>query len=319
MRGSGTATFSDPDDYAASVSGARINLVLTGHGEFKARLTSVKLPHLHLLHGRENLARVAYVSPAPESIFVVFPNEFRPPPIWNGVELQTRHIALHGRGAGMHQRTTGPGQWGSISLAPQRLAAVSKALNGLKLASPSAARILRPPAAVAARLLRVHAQACRLAETKPEIVASREVARALEHELLHALVNCLELAAACDQAAATKKRAGIMARFEQVLATHRARPLTLRELCAAIEVPERTLRAACVEFLGMSPNRYIRLRRLNLVRMALRRADPATASVAEIAQRYEFSELGRFAAAYRAAFGETPSATLRHAAFGLRG
>jgi hypothetical protein len=32
----------------------------------------------------------------------------------------------------------------------------------------------RPPAAVAARLLRVHAQACHLAETKHEIVSARD-------------------------------------------------------------------------------------------------------------------------------------------------
>jgi AraC-like DNA-binding protein len=79
----------------------------------------------------------------------------------------------------------------------------------------------------------------------------------------------------------------------------------------ALGVSERTLRACCAEFLGMSPGRYIRLRRLNLVRAALRCADPATTSVGELARRYGFSELGRFAIRYRTIFGETPSATLR--------
>ena len=52
------------------------------------------------------------------------------------------------------------------------------------------------------------------------------------------------------------------------------------------------------------------LRRLNMVRSALRRA-PATANVAEIAFGYQFFALGRFAIAYRAIFGETPSTTLQ--------
>jgi AraC-like DNA-binding protein len=86
------------------------------------------------------------------------------------------------------------------------------------------------------------------------------------------------------------------------------------ELCVEIGVPERTLRLCCAEFLGMSPSRYLRLRRLNMVRTELRRADPATARVAEIARRYQFSELGRFAATYRAVFGEMPSDTLRRIA-----
>jgi AraC-like DNA-binding protein len=311
MRGSGTATFSDPDDYAASVSGARIHLVLTGSGDFKARLTWVRLPHLQLLRTRENLARVAYVSPAPDSLLVAFPMQLRPPPVWRGVELQAGSIVLQGPREGLHQRTSGPGQWGSISITPERLAAARKALNGRKLVSLATAGIVRPPAAVAAALLRVHAQACRLAETKPEIISSREVARAIEHELLHALVHCLARAGARDQASATRNHAGIMARFEEVLAAHGARPLSMEELCTAIDVPERTLRVACVKVLGMAPNRYIRLRRLNLVRAALRHADPATASVATIARQHGFSELGRFAASYRLAFGETPSVTLR--------
>ena len=84
-------------------------------------------------------------------------------------------------------------------------------------------------------------------------------------------------------------------------------------LCSAVGVPERTLRVCCTEFLGMSPTRYLLLRRLNMARSALRRADPATASVAEIARIYQFHEPGRFAVTYRTVFGEMPSTTLRRA------
>jgi transcriptional regulator GlxA family with amidase domain len=82
------------------------------------------------------------------------------------------------------------------------------------------------------------------------------------------------------------------------------------ELCAAIDVVERTLRIRCSKSLGLSPGNYARLRRLNLVRNALRRADSTTVTIAEVAKRYGFSELGRFSGAYRAIFGEAPSATL---------
>jgi len=71
------------------------------------------------------------------------------------------------------------------------------------------------------------------------------------------------------------------------------------------------LRSLCHEFLGLSPLAYVRLRRLNLVRAALLRSDPAIATVSGVARHHGFSELGRFAAAYRAAFGESPSTTLR--------
>ena len=61
----------------------------------------------------------------------------------------------------------------------------------------------------------------------------------------------------------------------------------------------------------MSPTRYLWLRRMHLARRALRRADPAMTTVTEIASNCGFWELGRFSVAYRALFGESPSAALR--------
>jgi transcriptional regulator GlxA family with amidase domain len=105
----------------------------------------------------------------------------------------------------------------------------------------------------------------------------------------------------------------MMRQFEEALAAHSERVPPLPDLCKAIGVPERTLRACCAEFLGMSPIRYLRLRRLGIVRAALRHADPATANVSDIARRHGFLQLGRFAAQYRAVFGEAPSTTLQRA------
>jgi transcriptional regulator GlxA family with amidase domain len=67
----------------------------------------------------------------------------------------------------------------------------------------------------------------------------------------------------------------------------------------------------CTEFLGVSPSRYLLLQRLNRARAALRRANPSTASVAEVARNNQFLEFGRFAVTYRTIFGESPSATLQ--------
>jgi transcriptional regulator GlxA family with amidase domain len=173
-------------------------------------------------------------------------------------------------------------------------------------------RILHPAARDAARLRRLHAQACRLAETRAKVLAHPEVARAIEQGLIHALVTCLA-ARARDDGAARRHHARIMVRFEEVLADHSNRPLPMSELCALIGVNDRTLRSCCAEFLGISPSRYVLLRRLQAVRIALRNADPATSSVAEIASGCGFTELGRFAGAYRTAFGESPSTTLRRA------
>jgi transcriptional regulator GlxA family with amidase domain len=60
---------------------------------------------------------------------------------------------------------------------------------------------------------------------------------------------------------------------------------------------------------GTTPTRHLHGLALAEARAALQ--DPATRSVKQVALRCGFRELGRFAADYRAAFGENPSETLR--------
>ncbi len=306
----GTIEFTDVADYQAAVRRAKFSLVFNSQKDFQARLTRIELRHLSLFRGRENLPRVAYFSLPADRAFVAFPARHNPPQIWDGAELQPDEMIFHGRGQGGHQRTRGPSQWGIISLAQEYLASSVKALMGSDLEAPSDARILRPSCSDAAHLLSLHAKACRLAETRPELIPHPEVARALEQELLYAFVNCLKSDKAQKYSARRRRHLKIITKFEKLLAGHSARQLKIPEFCNLIGVSERTLRTCCAEFLGMGPNRYIRLRHLNMVRAALR-CGGSKETVAELARRFGFWELGRFAGIYRTVYGETPSTTLR--------
>ena len=311
MPKSGTFAFSDPDDFRANLREAGIELALTVSGDFKARLNHAELPHLRLLYVREERPRVAYVSLAPERIFVTFAARSCPPPLWGGVELRPGDVVLHSHGEQMHQRTSGACHWASISQTAEHLAGCGKALTGQDLLPPPAGQVLRLSPSAVASLRQLHADASRLVEKKPELIGHPEVARALEQAVIYALVTCLSIGAHCQNVAPRRHRAEIMRQFEEALAAHPEHPPHLPELCDAMRVPERTLRVCCAEFLGMSPIRYWRLRRLARVRAALRHADPATATVSDIARRHGFLQLGRFAAQYRAAFWEVPSDTLQ--------
>jgi AraC-like DNA-binding protein len=311
MAESGTVIFASLDDYCAAIAAGTVNLVLTAGGNFNARLTWLNLDNLRVLHGHENLPRIGFFSLASEPAFVSFPTNAGAPLTYNGIGLQFGDFVFHSRGERMHQRIGGEGTWGLISLSPEWLAACSAALAGMPIATPSEGRVLRPPKRTGRLLLGLHSRICRLAETKNEPVANPEVARALAQEFLQALVNCLTAGDVSGHLKKRRRHSEIMVQFEDALAANSDPRLSLPELCSAIGVPERTLRACCNEFLGMSPTRYHLLRRLNLARSALRRANPETTSVAEIARNHQFLELGRFAVAYRNVFGEMPSFTLR--------
>jgi AraC-like DNA-binding protein len=311
MAENGTLTFSDPDGYAAGFGDARVNLTITGAGDFKARLTRLKLKDLDIYRSYESLPRIAYISLPPEQIFLSFPLG-TVSLISDGFALRNDDIVLHGRGGRTHQQSKSACQWGLISLSPEQFASCGKALTGQAIAPPHASRILRPARADILRFQRLFEQACRLAEAaRQKLIERPEVARALEQELLHAIFNCLSANETEGNPKTRHHHAAVMVRFEETLRKRIDQKLNMPALCAELGVPARTLRMCCAEFLGVSPTRYLLLQRLNKARWALRRADPSTASVAEVARSHQFLELGRFAGTYRTTFGELPSATLQ--------
>ncbi|TVQ40458.1 MAG: AraC family transcriptional regulator [Geminicoccaceae bacterium] len=89
-------------------------------------------------------------------------------------------------------------------------------------------------------------------------------------------------------------------------------PVSIAEVCRRLGVSERTLLRLFKARFGVGPRDYERQRRLRHVHGAiLTEGDRRT--VTEIAMRYGFWHLGRFAGAYAAAFGCPPSETRRRA------
>ena len=79
-------------------------------------------------------------------------------------------------------------------------------------------------------------------------------------------------------------------------------------IAAALGVSKRTIGHDFHQLFGIGPARYLRLRRMVAARRALLARE---GSVTRIAVAHGFTELGRFAAEYRAVFGDTPSQTLK--------
>jgi AraC-like DNA-binding protein len=91
-----------------------------------------------------------------------------------------------------------------------------------------------------------------------------------------------------------------------------AASLTAADLAHEAGTSVRTLQAAFTEHLGMSPIAYLRRVRLARAHTDLRTATPGDGhSVTDIAYRWGFGHIPRFAAAYRERYGCAPSQTLR--------
>jgi AraC-like DNA-binding protein len=312
MSTSATRTFTDPEMYFAGIRNLQIDGVITKRGEFRAETTRIDLHRLWMHRLDERLPRIMRVTPSGKRSVILFATDpYQPAMQVNGIETSRHQLAMSGLDRPYYLRSSATCGWGTMSLTPEDLAAASEAIIGRPVTPPSFSRSISPPAPVASRLLGLHEAACGLAKTAPDILAKPEVARAIEEALLEAMILCVTEGQSDHVRNVHRHRATVMRRLEEVLTSAPDRPLYMPQLCAAVGASYTTLHNCCQEFLGISPKRYLWLRRMHLARWALRIADAEKTTVTEIATDYGFWELGRFAGAYRSLFGEAPSATLR--------
>jgi AraC-like DNA-binding protein len=284
--------------------------VITGRGQFRARLTQIKLHRLRLSAAEEQLSRIAFISVPDDIVVAAFPIDDGTAPVGERVRTRSHEIMVLSSGEQLHLRTNGPRRWGAIWFPAEELAQYGSAMIGVPFLAPAATRRWRPPRDAIRRLRGLHAAAIRMAATRPQALVDADAARGLEQQLIDAAVDCLSAGSAGEDTRHGRRNWDIMARFEQLL-QRGGRPVPMAETCAALDVSERLLRSLCAEHLGMSPTAYDRRRRMSLARRSLRLGAPEAASISEVARHYGFGNLGRFALAYHAAYGEHPSTTLR--------
>ncbi len=147
----------------------------------------------------------------------------------------------------------------------------------------------------------------RVAKTAPHLLRDDGVRATLEKSLLEHVIRAVSFPAPAERLGYE----ALAVRARDYLKAHGV--VFQSDLCLELAIGERSLRRLFEEHFGMSPGRYLRLRRLNQARRELLYGDTAYKSVTEVGVRYGFFDLGRFAADYRALFGELPSATLRRA------
>jgi len=205
--------------------------------------------------GEEELSRVAFIAVPSDTVLVSLPIGDRSTPIWGGVEVRVDEMITLGPSQRIHAKTDGPCTWGSIRLSSDDLAQYGRALTGTEFAVPTVAR-WRPSRAALRQLRHFHRAAIRAAEMRSRVLVDNEAAHGLEHQLIHAVVDCLSAGLIDKETEAACRHRHILARFEDLA---KDQPfLDIAEICGALRVSARMLRRCCEEQLGMGPGDYAR-------------------------------------------------------------
>ena len=315
MFGSGAmaSILSEPGALAADLPCGSARAVPLRRGPMAVHTVGIGLGDVLLLTARSTpVALLGTLSRA--TVLLVLPLQGREAMALNGRALQPRCLAAFGAGAGYEAASPRDCAWATVALA----AATAAALLGRRRLAPAlrhgAHALLRASPAAWARAEALARDASEVATQDPGIFEVEEARRALRSAVLEMADALLASPAADHEPAPTRQARTAHRRLVRLVDDHvtasPARIAGVAELSGALGVSERQLREAFAGILGVSPSRYLRLRRLVLVRAALRSPGRSWPTVREAALAHGFWHLGRFSRPYRDAFGEPPSTTL---------
>jgi AraC-like DNA-binding protein len=305
-----TATFDDPDAFAASVHNCSATLVPLQRGRFAARIALARLPEMSLCLAAEDLPRRATISFAPDRFFLRLVAPWDRGRVRAGVADVPGTIECKVGEIGVEDVIAQPIV--SRSLSVPMACMLSRAEILFDEPPPFLFRCsapLRPLPQTILRLVAMHREMMRIA-VDPGVVDESRI-NAMQGAMWDALAEAMMQLPVAGDATPQHRGQAIMRRVMDYITAHEDRPIALTELCATAGCSAKSLQTLFLRIMGETPNRYMRRWRLWRTREALAAADPASANVSSIAVSFGFWELGRFSVAYRAMFGESPSQTLR--------
>lgn len=290
--------FSDIDEFRSSVRHLSVEFTPLVR-IISAEQIILSLPGCDLNYTK-SFPRIVDAQLASNCTAVAFTMDDGVPMRFNGVERNDLLVTIGGSGALYSSVETAPRQYASIIFRPE-IENRGWPRTGANF------HIFETSPAAHGRLRRLVRQLLAAASEIADPLEVNGISVAMRESLLAAIdASIAEIVPArwTDHANATNQFK-IFRDIEEALAGHVGDVIYSEDLAARIGVSVRTMHDAVQRYRGMSLHRYLRLRRLWLVR---RRLIAGADSVKAAALAYGFWHLGDFSHSYRE--GEAPSETL---------
>jgi AraC-like DNA-binding protein len=142
-------------------------------------------------------------------------------------------------------------------------------------------------------------------------MASALALRELEDSLASALLTFAEPELGERPTTLPAARSATLTRAEEYIRANLQKPLSVLEIAGATGVAPRTVTRAFRMHRGLGPSAFVRKLRLEAAHRDLLAGSSDDIKVCDVALKYGFNHLGRFAGDYRRLHGERPSDTLR--------
>lgn len=185
-------SFVEPHQYQQRIRPADAQIIPTTRGKFRATLSQVNLHHLTLQHGWQNLPTVARSALHQGRASIMFlAGSVQSTVRIDGIDLVPDVLALGAPGEEHFFQGLADCSWATLTLTPETYAAARTALLGDDTSTVIRGNVARPSLPSLGRLRTLHSRIMALVRDADDHGAHPEVARAAEHALLGAVVDCL--------------------------------------------------------------------------------------------------------------------------------
>lgn len=302
---------SEFDEFEESLYGVQGHYVLRTRQQRDWRLNVVDLDGVALMSGREGAGTVYTGIGLPDYFNIFVPLTGHESTVVDGHPFNRRRVGWMVPSAMFHINATSPASWLTVAMSCElvlRWAAVREDEFDFSVLHRNmvgnAQRHLGSLLWLARRLFQIDARA-------PQALHDRCAQEAARREVMDVVFRILM---PVDPVPATPRHSRshkeILSRALELLEVLDTQNVHVEDICQATCASERTVRNVFNEYLGMSPHRYLMIRRMHAIRKAIRHAGPAQ-TVTSICTRFGVWDVGRFASLYRQYFGALPAQSLK--------
>jgi len=306
--------FSEPDELLTALPGVTLRAVPLRDGGFDASLVSFTLGDIALQVGECSPAIILAATNDTMSV-VQLPFEGLETFLLNGRPAPSCPVGLYGPGGGLERVSLQRTRHAALFMPVVAAEALLSASAASPLLRPGAQALLQARPLLWKRVIDLIRAATTTGMANPPIFDAEEACRSLRASLLHGMHELIAEPKQCGGSQIVREspaRRRIVRAADEYLQANPARPIYTDDLCGALGISTARLADAFRVTFDVSPHRFLKLRRLAMVRAALRSRnnDGLPPFIRTVALMHGFWHFGQFARDYRALYGETPSTTL---------
>ncbi|WP_309044511.1 helix-turn-helix domain-containing protein [Marinobacter sediminicola] len=303
------ARFHDLDEVNHAVSGSNLEFLQLKSGKLDISLDQMSFDGLSVDVGTANLPirAVGELDPARFSI-AVFANGAQA--MWNGNPIDDSQLLVCPPGVELNGYLSPVYGWTSLVFRPEWIESLEQIMLLTNVTHASSGSSFRPTPTKLTDLWQAITNLVRPVEFPLGSLAEEW----LMTDLRNALGAVLSDTDVPTAKVMTQARGHFMTakRAECYMRERMTEPLSVDDLCVAMNTSRRYLEYAFSEAFGTSPSRYLRLLRLHEVRSKLKASGGQT-TVTNEALSLGFNHLSLFTTQYKSVFDECPSLTLARA------